>query len=223
MSLQAKANKRHRVLPIHVLAGILLLGASLWAAPALATAEEPAAEPFEAVFTRGAGPIEVLIFADYFCPPCQRVEPYLDKALQELVPMGVQVTFVDMPYSRLAPLYGRYFLYAAKAAPSLEALLHARDILFQIAKNNSVASDQEMVQALKEKEVAITYFDIRPSLSRWGEIIKEHNVRSTPTCIIIQPGQDPQQHVGSQEIPEAIDRLLAQLSGKPVTAATSGE
>ncbi|MCJ8501341.1 DsbA family protein [Desulfatitalea alkaliphila] len=221
MRLEPNKNRRFGFSPIRFMAGLLLLGAFVWAAPALAAEEQQAPEPFDAVFTFGDGPIELFVFADYFCPPCRRVEPHLDKALRDLVPLGVQVTFVDMPFSRMAPLYARYFLYAAKAASSLDGVLHARDVLFQIAKNNGVASDQEMVKALKENEVAITYFDVRPLLTRWGEIIQAHNVRSTPTCIIVKPGQEPSRHVGSEEIPKAIDQLLAELSGNGKTAAAA--
>lgn len=223
MKLKTKANQRIGITPLCLLAGMLLLGALAWGAPAMAAAEQPAAETVDEVFTRGDGPIELFVFADYFCPPCRRVEPYLEKSLLELVPLGVRVTFVDMPFSRLAPLYARYFLYAAKAAPTLDDLLHARDVLFRIATENAATSDQEMVQALKENDVAITYFDVRPLLTRWGEIIQAHNVRSTPTCIIVKPGQEPTRHVGSEEIPKAIAQLLAELSGNGKSAAVSAE
>jgi len=46
---------------------------------------------------RGSGLTEVLIFTDYFCPPCQAVEPFLEKALADLYRSGVKVTFVDKP------------------------------------------------------------------------------------------------------------------------------
>jgi thiol-disulfide isomerase/thioredoxin len=192
----------------------LLLMAALHLSPPISAAEaRKETETPEAVFAHGPGPVEVLFFTDYFCPPCRALEPYLEEVLPNLLPLGVRVSFVDMPFSRQAPLYARYFLYAAKASPSLEGVLHARNALIDIAVANTVASDQEMIQALKEKRIKIEYFDLRPDLGRWSEIIRKYNVRSTPTCIVLRPGQEAEHFVGSGDIPAALDRLFEELSG----------
>ncbi|MBS0012463.1 MAG: thioredoxin family protein, partial [Desulfobacterales bacterium] len=79
-------------------------------------------------FTIGDGPVEIVLFTDYFCPPCKDIEPYLENTLPELVSSGVKVTFVDAAFSRKSSLYARYFLYAAKAASSPESIINARSV-----------------------------------------------------------------------------------------------
>ncbi len=185
----------------------IMIWSGIAAMPVAATGN-PAVEQNEAVFSYGPGPVEIFIFSDYFCPPCQEIEPYLSEALPELLPQGVRVTFVDMPFSRLTLLYSKYFLYAAKASQDLEELLHARGVLTDMAKADEVKSDQDMVSALRDAEVRIRFFDIRPLFARWAEIIREYNVRSTPTCIVVKPGSESQSYVGGHKIREALESLL---------------
>ncbi|MBS3731405.1 MAG: thioredoxin family protein, partial [Desulfobacterales bacterium] len=166
----------------------------------------------EAVFSRGSGPVEVVLYSDYFCPPCQRLEAYLEATLPELVSSGVKVTFVDAPFNQKSSLYARYFLYAAKGASSLESLIDARSVLFELAENHSIESEPDLLQALKENNVDIELFDTQPLMNQWKEIMEKYNFRSTPTCVIIKPGQKPEQHRGAKAIPEALDRLLDEVS-----------
>ena len=189
----------------------LLLMAGLLLSPS----HLPAAEDQEKVYAYGPGPVEIFLFADYFCPPCQKIEPYLDATLPDLLSLGVRVTFIDMPFSRLAPLYSRYFLYAAKETPTLKGVLHARAALVRIAQADVVTSDQEMIEALKEKGVDIRFFDVKPAMAEWGEIIRKYNVRNTPTCIVVRSGQEAQRYIGSVDIPDALDLLMKELSGDP--------
>ncbi|MFP4257195.1 MAG: thioredoxin domain-containing protein [Desulfobacterales bacterium] len=177
-------------------------------------AEMGVGQKSEAMFTRGSGPVEVLLFTDYFCPPCRRLEPYLEETLPELISSGVKVTFVDAAFNQKSSLYARYFLYAANSASSLESFIHARSVLFELAENSGIESERELLQALKEKNVDIKLFDTQPLMDEWKEIIEKHNLRSTPTCVIIKPGQEPEQHRGGKAIPEALDRLLAEVSQK---------
>ena len=69
----------------------------------------------------GQGPHEILIFSDYFCPPCQALEPKLEPVLDELYGKGsVNITFVDTPMHRETLLFAKFYLYAAKASPGLQ-------------------------------------------------------------------------------------------------------
>ncbi|MFP4160330.1 MAG: DsbA family protein [Desulfobacterales bacterium] len=168
----------------------------------------------EAVFARGSGPVEVILFTDYFCPPCRTLEPYLEETLPELISSGVKVTFVDAAFNQQSSLYAHYFLYAANAASSLESFIHARSVLFELAENSGIESERELLQAMKEKNVDIKLLDTQPLMDQWKEIIEKHNLRSTPTCVIIKPGQDPEQHRGGKAIPKALDNLLDKVSQK---------
>lgn len=165
-------------------------------------------------FTIGSGPVEIVLFTDYFCPPCKDIEPYLENTLPELVSSGVKVTFVDAPFSRKSSLYARYFLYAAKAASSPESIINARSVLFDLAEKDRIESEPDMVQALKENNVDIKLVDTQPLMDQWKSLMETHNLRSTPTCVILKPGKEPRQYRGGKAIPEALGRLLNEVSSE---------
>jgi len=179
----------------------------------LAPIPGPATEVSESIFSHGSGPIEVFIFTDYFCPPCQAVEPYLEKALAKLNRLGVKVTFVDKPIHKSTLLYSRYFLYAAKPADGFSEILHIRRVLFDIAKTKVVDSESELFQKLKANNIKLALINVKPIFDQWVELIERFGVRSTPTCIVKRPGQKIMIYTGSGKIPEGIDLLLKELSG----------
>jgi thiol:disulfide interchange protein DsbA len=180
-------------------------GAWLWPRPTIA-GEVPD------VFSHGSGAAEVFIFTDYFCPPCQAVEFYLEKALADLAEAGVKVTFVDKPLDSRTPLYSRYFLYAANTADSLTELLHIRRTIFDIARTRAVDSESELLRLLKERGIRLKLFDVKPAFAKWKDLIDRFGVRSTPTCIVARPGHDLQNFTGGRAIPQGIDRLLAEIA-----------
>lgn len=179
----------------------------------LAPIPGPATEVSESIFSHGSGPIEVFIFTDYFCPPCQAVEPYLEKALAKLNRLGVKVTFVDKPIHKSTLLYSRYFLYAAKTADGFPEILHIRRVLFDIAKTKVVDSESELFHKLKANNIKLSLINVKPIFDQWVELIQHFGVRSTPTCIVKRPGQKIMIYNGTQKIPEGIGLLLKELSG----------
>jgi thiol-disulfide isomerase/thioredoxin len=167
-------------------------------------------QPAEA-FTIGAGPVEILLFTDYCCAPCRDIEPFLENTLPKLVSSEVKVTFVDAPFSRKSALYSRYFLYAAEAASSPESIIHARSVLFGLAEKDNIESEQDMVKALGENNVDIKLVDTQPLMDHWKSLMETHDLRSTPTCVIIRPGKKTVQYRGVKAIPEALGRLLDEM------------
>jgi len=170
-------------------------------------------EASESIFSYGSGPIEVFVFTDYFCPPCQAVEPYLEKALADLNRLGAKITFVDKPIHKSTPLYSRYFLYAAETADGFSEILNIRRVLFDIAKSKVVDSESELFQKLKASNIKLSLINVRPIFDQWVELIERFGVRSTPTCIVKRPGQKVMIYNGTRKIPEGIDLLLKELSG----------
>ncbi|MBR9985606.1 MAG: hypothetical protein KFF68_06815 [Desulfosarcina sp.] len=168
----------------------------------------------DAIFSDGAGPMEVIIFSDYFCPPCQALEPYLDDALTKLHRSGAKITFVDLPGHTMTPIFAMYFLYAANAADSFTDKLTARRILYDIAQTKAVNSEGELIRKLKENNLPIERLDVRPVFDQWIALIHRFGVKSTPTCIVTQPGQEEIVYTGSGGIPAGIDQLLAGLPPK---------
>jgi len=126
--------------------------------------------------------------------------------------LGVRVTFVDKPLHAPTPLYSRYFLYAAKKTDSFAEMLRVRRVLFEIAKSKTEA-EGELIGKLKIHQVKLGLFDVRPVFEQWMELIRRFAVKSTPTCIVMRPGQEHRTFTGRDAIPEGINQFLQELSG----------
>ena len=47
----------------------------------------------------GKGPYEIVMFTDYFCPPCMRIDTKVEPLFKELLATGqVKITFIDVPF-----------------------------------------------------------------------------------------------------------------------------
>jgi protein-disulfide isomerase len=166
-------------------------------------------------FSYGAGQYELIIFTDYFCPPCQKMEKELDKTIDEMIGRGgVKVTFVDLPIYKLTPLYAKYFLYAANAAPTYKEALRARQLLFEKAYRIGAITEQHLENALQEANIPIKPYDTRPSLSEYNHIAKKYKVNSTPTFVFIYSPTDVRKYAGSEPIRKGMAEFLQEL-GQP--------
>jgi thiol-disulfide isomerase/thioredoxin len=150
----------------------------------------------------GQGPLEVLIFSDYFCPPCQALEPKLEPVLDELYKQGsVKITFVDTPMHRETPLFAKFYLYAAKAAPDYRAAVRARQVLFALAgKENVFWMDERIEEAFQKAKIAFTHFDFSTAQPELNRLISKYRVDTTPTCVILSPGAKAQKYTGAGDI-----------------------
>lgn len=158
----------------------------------------------------GSGPYELYIFTDYFCAPCQTLEPELDSALRELMARkSVKITFVDIPIHRQTILYNRYFLYAAHAAGSGRDLLLARRELFELARRDPAADEKKIVRLFKDRNIAFKVYDLKPVYSESNRIIRQFNVRSTPTCIVKYSPSNVRTYRGISEIRNGLAVLRA--------------
>jgi thiol-disulfide isomerase/thioredoxin len=156
----------------------------------------------EAIPSYGQGPHEVLIFSDYFCPPCQALEPKLEPVLDELYKQGnVKIRFVDTPMHKETPLFAKFYLYAAKATPDYRAAMRARQVLFVLAeKENVFWMDERIEEAFRKEKIAYKPFDFRTVQPELNRLISEHRVDSTPTCAILSPGAKAREYVGAGDI-----------------------
>jgi thiol-disulfide isomerase/thioredoxin len=177
----------------------------------LASTPVSAGQAPRSLFSHGSGPVEVLIFTDYFCPPCQAVEPYLDDALVKLHQMGASITFVDMPIYALTPVFSRYFLYAANASSSFADILRIRQVLFDIAKAKTVHSEADLIQALRQNQIPLALLDVKPLFDQWVALINRFEVKSTPTCVVTRPDQEMTRYSGGRSIATGVDALVAEL------------
>jgi hypothetical protein len=160
----------------------------------------------------GSGKYELIIFTDYFCPPCQSLESEIDPALHEFLSRGrVRVTFVDLPIHKETVLYAKYFLYAAKAGKSYKKALNARRILFALAKNRAALSEDDLKKSLKVQGVSFTPYDLTPVYPALNTYINTHKVKSTPTCVVIYSNSDIRKYTGTAEIQSGLAMLRSTL------------
>jgi len=158
----------------------------------------------------GSGPYELYIFTDYFCGPCQTLEAELDSTLRELIARNsVKITFVDLPIHRETILFNRYFLYAAHAAGSGRELLRARQELFSLAKGRDATDEKMIVSQFNKRNIAVKVYDLKPVYPKLNRMIKQFNVRSTPTCVVQYSSTDIRTYSGVSRIRQGLAVLLA--------------
>ena len=163
--------------------------------------------------TLGKGAYEVTIFADYFCPPCQRVDTKAEPLLKELLAAGqVKIAFVDVPFHSATPIYAKYYLYAANADSDTDNIFHVRKILFDAAQAKHIQTEKALVAYLKEQKVSWKIMDEKSIFLKLSAIIKENNIKATPTCVIRYSATDVKKFVGDDEIWNGLTTLKTHIS-----------
>ena len=166
-----------------------------------------------AVPSLGKGPYEVIMFADYFCPPCYRIDTKAEPLFKELLATGkVKITFVDVPFSRPTPTYAKYYLYAANADSSAENISHVRNLLFEAAQLRRIRDENALVSYLKEKNISWKAMDEKTIFPILSAITKEHKVNTTPTCVIKYPASNVKKFVGDDRIWDGLTELQKHVS-----------
>lgn len=161
-----------------------------------------------AIPSYGHGTHEVLIFTDYFCPPCQDMEKELDSLLEALLTRGgVKVTFVDMPIHKPTAMYARYFLYAANGKRGYKDIVRARKTLFTLAQQSTATTEEHLKEALKVQGIVLNPYDVKPVFSEYNSIIRKYKVTSTPTCIVKYSESDVRMYRGFEEIRSGLSEL----------------
>lgn len=157
--------------------------------------------------TYGTGLIQVRLYTDYFCPPCRAMEPSVEPLLKELLRRNaITLTLVDVPFSHLTPLYAKYFLYALKAKNDADHAFHVRNILLDATSNKQIKTKEQMEEHLKGKGIPYAIFETKSAFDRFNTMIKEDNVHSTPTCIIVNNSRKTES-VGGPNIIAALKGL----------------
>ena len=160
----------------------------------------------------GKGTYEVAIFADYFCPPCRRIDTKAEPLLKKLLATDqVKITFVDVPFHSATPIYAKYYLYAANADSETDNVLHIRKILFDAAQVKHIQTEDALVAYLKEQKISWKILDEKSILPMLSTIIKENKITATPTCIIKYSATDVKKYIGDGEIWNGLTKLKAHL------------
>lgn len=173
----------------------------------IVAAEGSAAEQDLPFPSYGAGPIEVRIYSDYFCPPCRAMEPTVDPILKDLLKKNViRLTLVDTPFHQHTALFARHFLYAIKKNNDVDHAFRVRNVLIEASTDKTVTTQERIEAIFKENGIPYTVFDVKPAFDSYTALLKEDNIKSTPTCIIVKNGQK-KTFVGGPNVINALKSL----------------
>ena len=160
----------------------------------------------------GIGSYEVLMFSDYFCPPCNRIDMKAERLMKELLETGkVKITFVDVPFHSATPIYAKYYLYAVNAKADPGNVFHVRRILFDAAQAKRIQKEDALIAYLKEKKIFWKLMDEKAIFPLLSAFIKEKKVDQTPTCVIRYPLAGEKKYVGDVEIWDGLMQLKTML------------
>ena len=154
----------------------------------------------------GKGPIKVNLYTDYFCLPCRDLEPKIEPILVDLMNQGlINLTFVDTPTSPYTSLYARYFIYALNVNKDFDHALLARNALFEAAES-MIIERRKLEDFLKSRGVELKPVDVSPVLGFWNQNLKEDNISSTPSCVIVN-GEKKEYFKGPVNVLKALQGL----------------
>jgi thiol:disulfide interchange protein DsbA len=163
----------------------------------------------------GNGSYEVLLFSDYFCPPCRILDASLEPTVNELLANGnVRITFIDVPFSKATPLYAKYYLYALHAGPDAREVLRIRGHLFYAAQEKNIQSKDLLVNYLNEQKIVLKEYDEKPVFQTLNMIMKQNRIDATPTCVIRYSPSEAKKYIGIDEIREGLALLKSLLKGQ---------
>lgn len=160
--------------------------------------------------TFGSGPINVRLYTDYFCPPCRRAEPEIERLLAALLKQNrIRLTLIDTPIhpGDPTPLYAKYFLYLLQEkGGTFEAAFQARTILNEAAEKK-IFTAPSLEAFLVEKRLQFHAADVKATFHAYNAYIKEDKIDSTPSCVIEGPA-GKQTLLGGNAIITALKGLL---------------
>ncbi len=154
--------------------------------------------------TFGKGPIDVRVYANYFCGPCREMEPVVKPILHELIENGkIRLTFIDVPMHQAMP-YIRHYLYAMNANGSIANAFTVRGLLFDIALQQG---DEENIRKTFEAEnIAYEPYDLTETFAQFNEWLRSDRIRSTPS-MVISADDTTEMYRGMGNILEALEKI----------------
>lgn len=154
----------------------------------------------------GSGKYKVRIYTDYFCGPCDKLEPKLDELVKSLVRNKVAtVVFVDTPIHTPTPTYARYFLYILNAKNDFEHAMRARVMLFAAARQN-IVEKEKLEEYLIKNNIKFKPLDTKPAFDALNKYLEEDKINSTPS-VAVHDGQNKGVYKGGPEITKALEGL----------------
>jgi protein-disulfide isomerase/uncharacterized membrane protein len=151
--------------------------------------------------------VEVVVYSDYFCPHCKKVDKQVNTLLVKLKDR-VRIRFVDVPIHPGSLEYGEVFLYSWFASGNdLKTAIKLRELLFDeaVKKTDQIG----VIALLKSKGISV-----KPDKEKAGavfrgfynESLKADKVNSTPSVVIVKAGER-KKYVGGKDILKALEEL----------------
>lgn len=154
--------------------------------------------------TFGKGPIDVRVYANYFCGPCREMEPVVEPILHELIENEeIRLTFIDVPMHQAMP-YIRHYLYAMHANGSIANAFTVRGLLFDIALQQG--DEENIKKAFEAENIAYEPYDLTETFAQFNAWLRSDQVRSTP-FMVISAGDTTETFRGMRNILEALEKI----------------
>ncbi len=155
----------------------------------------------------GKGPIQVRLYSDYFCPPCQNLSPKAGPILADMVKRNIiTLTFIDTPFNQVSLMYSKYFLYTMQDKKDIDTVLKVRDILFSAARQN-IKDTAKLEETLKSKKIQFITYEVKPIFDHYNVQYQKDKIDGTPSCVIEQGGKK-ELIVGDGDILKALEKLV---------------
>jgi thiol:disulfide interchange protein DsbA len=208
--IQSKCKSRAHLVALLITVYFFII-LSFMVIPASVYAAEKSTPP-----SYGNGPVELIIFTDYFCEPCQRLEGEFEVLLDKLLMKGeVKITFVDIliPGNLSSPLFTKYFLYAAQAETGYANTIKARKIILKMARQNSI-TEGAIEKTFKTEGIAFKIFNYKPVLIESKILISRHKVSKAPAYVLKYPQKETRKFTDPEQIRKVLLPELQVLTQK---------
>lgn len=157
--------------------------------------------------TYGNGPAHIILFSDYFCPPCQVLEEGIDDALAELIKSGhFKVTYIPVPTTRLSLGVTIHLLSNTIGRPYTQ-VLPMRKTLYAKAKASKITA-AEVNQWVTAAKNGKNMQEIAANVKTIQDTINYYEIKSTPTCVVIGPNGQAVKYEGVMEVGTAISDII---------------
>ncbi len=146
--------------------------------------------------------IEVYLFSDWKCPACRALEPSIESLAPKIMAKA-RLVFVDTVVHtetlNFIP-YNLSFLINDKAK-----YMQLRDVLTKISATNGEPSEEEIEKAIAPlgiKYKPLSYADIAMGTSYYKHLVRQYDIESTPTLVIINRSDKTGKKLTGSEINE---------------------
>ena len=153
----------------------------------------------------GRGPVEVRLYTDYFCRPCQALEPRIYPLLEKLI-HRYRIRFVQVPHHSLTDRYFYRYLAAVNGGAGFARALEIRQILFQCAA--APVDEAVLDRVFQRLGIAMVPYDTSLTMAERDWMLRDDKVVATPTLVVLRPGSAVERHRGLEGVEKALRDLL---------------